>query len=210
MPQIILSFAYFSYNSFLTRLQVEREWQSFALSHTPLRVSNPVGKQVSSYRLQLPYKFSIPLITICALLHWIMSNAVFLYIVEGGKTQFLCSCSYSTTCLTAPGFWHMGSMTGLSGLTNNAQAVMDFSAPAILSLLVTSSVLVSLAVVLSLWRVPSAMISGGSNSLVLSAACHTSTKANSQSKSNACTRKCTSFVDAQASPSKSQTGSPAE
>lgn len=83
-PQLILSFCYFSFNSFFTRLQVEREWNVFSLSHKPLRVSCPVGEQISSYRLQLPYKYSIPLVIVSALMHWTVSNAVFIYITEGG------------------------------------------------------------------------------------------------------------------------------
>lgn len=83
-PQLLLSFCYFSFNAFFTRLQVEKEWNSFALFHKPLRVSCPVGEQISSYRLQLPYKYSIPLLIISAIMHWTLSNAIFLYILEGG------------------------------------------------------------------------------------------------------------------------------
>lgn len=83
-PQLILSFCYFSFNAFFTRLQVEREWNAFALSHKPLRVSCPAGEQVSSYRLQLPYKYSVPLLIISAMMHWTVSNAIFLYVLEGG------------------------------------------------------------------------------------------------------------------------------
>lgn len=84
-PQLILSFCYFSLNSFFTRVQVEEEWNSYSLSYKPLRVSDPKGEQVSNYRLQLPYIYSIPLIGISIILHWILSNAIFLSIIEGGK-----------------------------------------------------------------------------------------------------------------------------
>lgn len=84
-PQLILSFCYFALNSFLTRIQVEEEWNSYSRSYKPLRVSHPKGEQTSHYRLQLPYKYSIPLIGMSILLHWILSNAIFLTIIEGGK-----------------------------------------------------------------------------------------------------------------------------
>lgn len=85
-PQLILSFCYFSFNSFLTRIQVEEEWSSYSHSYKPLRVSNPKGAQVSNYRLQLPYRYSIPLIAISITLHWVLSNAIFLIIIEGGRS----------------------------------------------------------------------------------------------------------------------------
>ncbi|KAI0521743.1 hypothetical protein F5B22DRAFT_634200 [Xylaria bambusicola] len=89
-PQLILSLGYFPYNSLLTQFNVEKDWNSFSLSHQPLRVSYPVGQQISSYRLQLPYKHSVPLIIISTGLHWVVSNSVFLYINEGGtQTEYI-------------------------------------------------------------------------------------------------------------------------
>lgn len=85
-PQLILSFCYFALNSFLTRIQVEEEWNSYSRSYKPLRVSSPKGGQVSHYRLQLPYRYSIPLIGMSILLHWVLSNAIFLTIIEGGRS----------------------------------------------------------------------------------------------------------------------------
>lgn len=84
-PQLLLSFCYFSLNAFITRLLVEKEWNLFSLSQRPLRVSRPRGDQISSYRLQLPYRYSLPLMTISGLLHWVLSNSFFFYIIEGGK-----------------------------------------------------------------------------------------------------------------------------
>ncbi|KAH6657589.1 hypothetical protein BKA67DRAFT_192664 [Truncatella angustata] len=88
-PQLILSLCYFSYNTFFTRLAVETEWNSFSLRHQPLRVSYPVGKQVSKYRLQLPYRYSIPLLAVSILLHWLVSNSVYIFITEGGKFKMI-------------------------------------------------------------------------------------------------------------------------
>lgn len=87
-PQMILSFTYFAYNAFITRSVSEMEWNSYALSYKGLRVTDPRGEQVSTYRLQLPYSYSIPLVIASILLHWFMSNIMFAVIVEGGKTAF--------------------------------------------------------------------------------------------------------------------------
>lgn len=88
-PQVILSVLYLTINALYTQLQVEQEWNSFSRQSRPLRVSYPTGKQVSTYRLQLPYKYSIPLIAMSILLHWLMANALFLFVMEGGKYSFL-------------------------------------------------------------------------------------------------------------------------
>lgn len=38
----------------------------------------PQGEQRSTYWLQLPYAYSIPLITASATLHWLISQSIFL------------------------------------------------------------------------------------------------------------------------------------
>lgn len=91
VPQLILSFLYLTVNALHTQLQVEQEWNSYSCQYAPLRVSYPTGDQISTYRLQLPYKYSVPLIAVSILLHWLVSNSLFLLVVEGGKYQFSAS-----------------------------------------------------------------------------------------------------------------------
>ena len=86
VPQLILSVTYFAYNALFTRLLAEAEWQSLGVKHRPLRVTRPRGEQWSTYRLQLPYRYSIPLLTISIMLHWFTSNAIFVFWSEGGKS----------------------------------------------------------------------------------------------------------------------------
>lgn len=88
-PQLLLSFSYFVYNSLLTRLCAEKEWYSYSRDYLPLRVTEPKGAQRSTYRLQLPYKYSIILITISIGLHWIISNVLFISAFEGGTYPVL-------------------------------------------------------------------------------------------------------------------------
>ena len=38
----------------------------------------PRGLQRSTYRLQLPYKYGLPLLLLSALLHWLVSQSLFL------------------------------------------------------------------------------------------------------------------------------------
>lgn len=86
MPQLLLSFSYFVYNSLYTRLCAEKEWNSYGVDHHPLRVTRPQGQQRSTYRLQLPYQYSIPLIIVSIVLHWLVSNALYVFVIEGGES----------------------------------------------------------------------------------------------------------------------------
>lgn len=72
-----------AYNGLFTRVLAEFEWASFSVRYKPLRVSEKRGQQRSSYRLQLPYRWSIPLIAISIILHWLYSNAIYVSIYEG-------------------------------------------------------------------------------------------------------------------------------
>ncbi|KAF4985765.1 hypothetical protein FGRMN_11105 [Fusarium graminum] len=74
-PQLVLSICYLAYNGLFTRMLAEFEWSKYSVQFRALRVTEPKGKQNSTYRLQLPYRFSIPLIIVSTLLHWIYSNS---------------------------------------------------------------------------------------------------------------------------------------
>lgn len=77
-PQVILSVLYFSYNSLLTTYLTGYEWVSYAHKRKGLRVSaKPKGAQRSTYFLQLPYRFVVPLAVVSAVLHWLVSQSIF-------------------------------------------------------------------------------------------------------------------------------------
>jgi len=78
--QLGVSIAYLAYNGLFTRMLAEREWTSFGgtgSEYKSLRVSRPSGTQRSTYRLQLPYRWSIPLMLASGTLHWLVSNCVY-------------------------------------------------------------------------------------------------------------------------------------
>ena len=83
LPQVIITFLYFMYNGLFTCMLLSHEWKSYVRERKYLRVSSPKGKQRSTYWLQLPYRYSIPLLIIAALLHWIVSQSIFLVHLEG-------------------------------------------------------------------------------------------------------------------------------
>ena len=59
-PQLILSLLYFTYSSLWTCMLLVEEWIGYLKERKPLRVTSPTGKQRSTYRLQLPYRYGIP------------------------------------------------------------------------------------------------------------------------------------------------------
>ncbi|KIK53473.1 hypothetical protein GYMLUDRAFT_178943 [Collybiopsis luxurians FD-317 M1] len=107
-PQLILSMIYIVFNNLCTTFFLAREWLSYASSHKPLRVSSPEGEQRSTYFLQIPYRFGLPLMAYSALLHWLVSQSIFLvqvdyesWIVNQGFTDVgsLISCGYSPAAM---------------------------------------------------------------------------------------------------------------
>lgn len=82
-PQVILSFIYFAFNALLTSMLAAHEWSSYATTRKGLRVhANPHGAQRATYFLQLPWRYSAPMIVVSAVLHWLASQSIFLVSVE--------------------------------------------------------------------------------------------------------------------------------
>jgi hypothetical protein len=78
MPQLILSFIYLYFNGYWTCMLAAKEWSGYAHEKKSLRVTSPMGTQRSTYWLQLPYTYAIPLLVFSAVLNWLVSQALFL------------------------------------------------------------------------------------------------------------------------------------
>lgn len=121
-PQVILSFLYLNYNGLFTCMLLASEWSGFAHERKYLRVTSPVGKQRSSYRLQLPYIYGIPLLIISGTLHWLVSQSIFLARIEifdisGTKLPHTIStCGYSLIAIIT--VIALGSVVVLGGIVN--------------------------------------------------------------------------------------------
>ncbi|KAL2849951.1 hypothetical protein BJY01DRAFT_138957 [Aspergillus pseudoustus] len=84
IPQLIFSLLYFMCNTILTNMALAAEWDRFAVTRKGLRVSTPPqGQQRRTHFLSLPYRYGVPLITLSALLHWLMSQSIFLVRIVG-------------------------------------------------------------------------------------------------------------------------------
>lgn len=109
LAQPILSLLYFTYNGLFTSMLLGFEWSQYAHKRKGLRVSSePSGAQRSTYFLQLPYRYSLPLMGLSGILHWLVSQSIFLVaidlygVVNGGTaigtyytSKNIMSCGYS-------------------------------------------------------------------------------------------------------------------
>lgn len=78
IPQPILSFIYLLFNSVFSGMLLGDEWSCFAHERKSLRVSDPKPGQRSSYFLQLPYRYAVPLLILSGVLHWSISQSIFI------------------------------------------------------------------------------------------------------------------------------------
>ncbi|KAI0016513.1 hypothetical protein F4780DRAFT_797808 [Xylariomycetidae sp. FL0641] len=157
-PQLLLSFCYLAYNNLFTRLQMAREWAQFSEGYHPLRVTDPKGEQYATYRLQLPYKYSLPLIVLSMFLHWLLSNTIYVLVSTGGY--------YGTVSF-------VGNKPD-STLPDNTAVALGFSTTSMLTLMIVSLLCVLVPPFLSWKKLPLDIVSPGGNSLAISAACHSS------------------------------------
>ena len=96
LPQLVFSFLYFQYNSIFTCMAAAEEWSSYGNKRRSLRVSsNPRGKQRSRYFLQLPYRYSVPLLLASILMHWMLSQSIFLVAIERSGEWYWITSGYS-------------------------------------------------------------------------------------------------------------------
>lgn len=77
LPQVLLSLNYLMLNRLVTCMAVSREWSMLAQARKGLRTSTSRGEQRSTYWLQLPSRFAIPMMAISAGLHYLASQSLF-------------------------------------------------------------------------------------------------------------------------------------
>lgn len=158
IAQPVLSFIYFSYNGIFTCMLAEREWNQFARKAKSLRVSGiPSGFQRSTYFLQLPYRFAIPIMLLSGVLHWLVSQSIFLVAIETYSQDKQYKQSYDIT---------------QNSDIEPEQLTCGYSPIAIMFVIILTVVMMLFGVGVGLQRYESGMPVAGSCSVVLSAACH--------------------------------------
>ena len=74
---MIISLLYITFNALFSCMLVNDEWGGYHKTRKTLRVSFPEGIQRSSYSISMPFRYGIPLTISMALLHWTVSQSVF-------------------------------------------------------------------------------------------------------------------------------------
>lgn len=89
-PQLIVSLLYLLYNDLFTRIHIAAQWDSYSRDRKMLRVMNMrqdqrntrTGfRQRSHYVLSLPLRISLPLLVAMMILHWLISQSIFLAVI---------------------------------------------------------------------------------------------------------------------------------
>jgi hypothetical protein len=155
LPQAIVSVLYLSYNGIFTCMLANREWARYAIKRASLRVTIPSPSQRSTYFLSLPYTCSVPLLVASILLHWLISQSIFMARIT---------------------MWRQGvQITEDNPYSYRKEAGSDlgFSDSALIATIVWGAVLVvTCLLVAGMCTYPKGLPIGGTNSAVISAACH--------------------------------------
>ncbi|CAF9925048.1 hypothetical protein IMSHALPRED_006362 [Imshaugia aleurites] len=146
-PQILLSFLYFGYNGLYTCMLLAEEWSAYASKRQFLRVTSPTGGQRSTCRLQLPYRYGVPLLIGSSTLHWFVSQSIFL-----ARVNVIDS-------------------TG-SEVPNVGISTCGYSPMAMIVVIILGSIVVLLGISMGCRRARGGMPLAGSCSAAISAACH--------------------------------------
>ncbi|KAF2496631.1 hypothetical protein BU16DRAFT_337514 [Lophium mytilinum] len=146
--QLLFSIGYLTFNGLFTCIANAIEWDNLALSRKGLRVTKPEGQQRSTYFLQLPFRYAIPLTAVSCLVHWLMSQSLFLVRID------------------------VQDKDGILVTSSGSKSACGFSRLSFLVLSITFTLLFCLILAMSLrrWRINIPL--AASCSLVISAACH--------------------------------------
>ena len=123
------------------------EWSAYATKKRFLRVTSPTGGQRSTYYLQLPYRYSIPLLIGSSVLHWLVSQSIFLARVN----------TIDSARVEIPGL---------------EISTCGYSPMAMIFVIILGSIVVLLGICFGLRKAGGGMPLAGSCSAAISAACH--------------------------------------
>lgn len=149
-PQLVASVFYFTYNGLFTSMLANREWARYSVKRAALRVSTPKPGQRSSYFLQVPWIWGIPLMLFSMLFHFFISQTIFVSRVV----------SYDA--------WNPDKPIG------TPDKDLGYSLYALIGTLICSAALIVASLLVgTIGRYPGeGMPMGGTNSAIISAACH--------------------------------------
>lgn len=145
LPQVIVSCLYFAFNTIYTSMLSADEFCRLSTHRKALRTTNRRGLQRSTYWLSLPWTYGLPLAISSSVLHWLISQALFL-----SRTEILDT--YGQT-------------------EENSYMEIGYSPLAILLALLFGLGMVVAMILNGLRKLTSGVLVGN-NSLAIAAACH--------------------------------------
>jgi hypothetical protein len=148
-PQLLLSMCYLTFNGLCTNMALSYEWNQFAVHRKGLRVTKPEGEQRSTYFLQIPFKWGLPLTGVSCLLHWLMSQSMFFVRID------------------------VQSREGMS-IVERSRNACGFSRLSLMVLVMAIALLIFVVTSFALIRLRERIPFAAACSLVVSAACHPS------------------------------------
>lgn len=145
-PQALLSYMYLAFNALYTTMFISAEWASYSVRRKPLRVTQPVGQQRSTYWLGVPYRYAIPVTIVSGLFHWLASQSLFKVQISVTDMRTREVIDQISTC--------------------------GYSPVAIILTMVVAAVLAGGGIGIGAIRFPSGIPLAASNSAAISAGCH--------------------------------------
>lgn len=160
-PQLIQSIVYFILNGLWTSMFLETEWDEFGVGELAgpaktLRVSQPRGEQRQTYFLQLPCRVATPMAIANVLMHWLVSQSLYLVVVS----------EWSYDHYVANTKLHSNSDWGPAYVTSGHSSI------ALLGCFLLGVVLFTTTLVFSQRTLASSIPAAGGCSAAISAACH--------------------------------------
>jgi hypothetical protein len=128
------------------------EWVTYSQHRKGLRVTRqPSGAQRSTYFLQLPYRFGIPLMVLSVTLHWLVSQSIFLAAIE---------------------LYEVNGDLGVGSSSQRDFKTLGYSPLAVIAVLVLGGLMIISMVAFGYIPYKRGMPLAGTCSLAISAACH--------------------------------------
>lgn len=155
-PQVFLASLYFVLNGLMTSMLLSSEWNDYSVDRKALRISGfRTGSLRSAYFLSLPFRYSIPLITISTFLHWLASQSFFLVSLQFSASEEVSEIEGNSFLSTLSDYYTCG-----------------YSPLAIIFMITVVGILGALVAILAFRKFRTGMPIAGSCSVAISAACH--------------------------------------
>lgn len=163
-PQLALSIGYLLINNLLTDMHGAWEWSKLGETKGTLRTTSPQGQQRSTYFLQLPYTYALPLMIIMVAMHYLVSSSFFLVDLIRDLIAYMFAANGNGSLIIDPESVFLGGAS--------PGWLLNYSPLAILCALLVSLLLITLPIALGFRKLHPGIPMAGACSALISAVCH--------------------------------------